>query len=267
MSHTYHRDQGVQFYALPRAARCRSVASVRLGNPLLVAVARRVSEPVATFVRCVLGGTKEAIKYARTTDIRAPAGVPRRRRANARRARFVVVRSRPVLLRTSVACPMSVGLRRPARARRVDVDHALASVRPAMARPSALRGSGAQIAVHVEVPVPAFQHVFDASGGGTSGLRPPWSRAFARTCGAHPDRPPAVRRRTWASPHRCRLRSPGEDVAHQRLCRASVPVFERVDLHETVVQSAGRSFDRSPIHRLVYRALAVLLRSAATALR
>ena len=262
MSHTYHRDQGVQFYALPRAARCRSVASVRLGNPLLVL--GRVSEPVATFVRCVLGGTKEAIKYARTTDIRAPAGVPRRRRANARRARFVVVRSRPVLLRTSVACPMSVGLRRPARARRVDVDHALASVRPAMARPSALRGSGAQIAVHVEVPVPAFQHVFDASGGGTSGLRPPWSRAFARTCGAHPDRPPAVRRRTWASPHRCRLRSPGEDVAHQRLCRVSVPVFERVDLHETVVQSAlsiGLQF------RLVRRVLAVLLRCAAPVLR
>ena len=41
--------------------------------------------------------------------------------------------------------------------------------------------------------------------------------------------------------HRCRLRSPGEEVAHQRPCRASVPVFERVDLHETVAQSAGRS--------------------------
>ena len=41
--------------------------------------------------------------------------------------------------------------------------------------------------------------------------------------------------------HRCRLRSPGEHVAHQQPCRASVPVFERVDLHETVVQPAGRS--------------------------
>ena len=62
----------------PRAARCDSVASVRPGNPLLVAVARSVSEPVATSVRCVLGVAKEAIKYDRATDIRAPAGVPRR---------------------------------------------------------------------------------------------------------------------------------------------------------------------------------------------
>ena len=56
----------------------------------------------------------------------------------------------------------------------------------------------------------------------TSGLRPPWSRAFARTCGAHPDPPPAVHRSTWAD-HRCQLRSPGEDVAHQQPCVRPFP--------------------------------------------
>ena len=225
----------------PRAARCDSVASVRPGNPLLVAVARSVNEPVATSVRCVLGVAKEAIKIGRRTCELLPvfrAG----RRANARRARFVVARYRPIVLRTSVACPMSVGLRRPVPARRVDVDHALASVRPAMARPSALRGSGAQIAVHVEVPVPAFQHVFDASGG----VPQAFDRLGLEHLHERAERTPIRLLQCVEVPgllqcrdHWCRLRSLGEHVAHQQPCRASVPVFERVDLHETVVQSAG----------------------------
>ena len=57
-------------------------------------------------------------------------------------------------LRFNAAFAESVHPRRPARDRRVDVDHALASVRPLMTRPSVLRAPGAQVAVHVEVAVP-----------------------------------------------------------------------------------------------------------------
>jgi predicted ATPase len=56
---------------------------------------------------------------------------------------------RSVCLRTLFPCVVSVGLRPRARARRID--HALATIRPAMARPSVLCAPGAQVAVHVEV--------------------------------------------------------------------------------------------------------------------
>ena len=39
--------------------------------------------------------------------------------------------------------------------------------------------------------------------------------------------------------HRCRLASLGEDMAHEQPCRATVPVFERVDLHEPGMQPCG----------------------------
>ena len=203
-----------------------------------------MSEPVTTLVPRVPGVAKEALKNARATDIRAPAGVPRRTQGECS-SRSVCRSALPAGSSTnSVACPMSVGLRRPVPARRVDVDHALASVRPAMARPSVLRGSGARIAVHVEVPVPAFQHVFDASGG----VPEAFDRLGLEHLHERAERTPIGLLQCIEVPgllqcrdHRCRLRSPGEDVAHQRPCRASVPVFERVDLHETVVQSAGRS--------------------------
>ena len=121
---------------------------------------------------------------------------------------------------------MSVGLRRPVPARRVDVDHALASVRPAMVCPSVLRDSGAQIAVHVEVPVPAFQHVFDASGGVPQALDPLGLEHLHERAERTPIRLLQcieVLGLLQCRDHRCQLRSPGEDVAHQQPCVRPFP--------------------------------------------
>ena len=51
--------------------------------------------------------------------------------------------------------------------------------------------------------------------------------------------------------HRCRLASPGEDMAHEQPRRAAVPVFERVDLHEPVVQPCGFEWCREAPGALV----------------
>ena len=123
-----------------------------------------------------------------------------------------------------------------------DVDHALAPARPAMTRPSVLRAVRAQVAVHVEVLVSALQHLPDAVRGGLESfdclpLEHPYERAQV-----NPIRflqgiegPRLLQR----GDHRCRLASPGEYMAHEQPRRASVPVFERVDLHERVVQPCG----------------------------
>ena len=84
----------------------------------------------------------------------------------------------------------------------LDVDHALAPVRPAMTRPSVLQAVRAQVAVHVEVLVSALQHLADAVRGGLDSfdclpLEHPYERAQVT-----PVRLPAGRRSTSASPAR-----------------------------------------------------------------
>ena len=64
----------------------------------------------------------------------------------------------------------------------INVDHALASVRPAMTRPSALRAVRAQVAVHVEVLVSALQRLPDVVRSGLESfdclpLEHPYERA------------------------------------------------------------------------------------------